>query len=334
MTVRLRRRLGNFLALQLVGELLEARELNTVAPDLSDGGNPSELVAPAAVTSATISEVTIRVDDQLVSITPGATLALKVGQLIAVQGVRFQLDGAAQADDQFALEGYLRQLTVSGRSRISDDYNYQDGRFGSGLSLNEGASSGEHQGLTGAWQATTGQTALSLVLMRYADDVPAGLPLARIVIQLQVTQRTDKVDFQIAQGKVDKAQLDRTTTITGAWVNTTKGTFRNYAEVNVYHESDLLAPVWVGTLSGVSVNGGRVSGEFTNDRADDAFAERWVPNRSGRYVVRFYADPENVWKETNERNNTREIVVKISPQQADIAFATNATNPTHHRKKR
>ena len=95
----------------------------------------------------------------------------------------------------------------------------------------------------------------------------------------------------------------------GEWINDGDGTFWTYAELDVYHESDLTNPVWVGTLTGETGPGDSEGGTFENT-TDDAFDRWWRPDRTGTYLVKAYVDPEAAWHESNETNNI--VVFKMN----------------------
>jgi hypothetical protein len=282
------------------------------------GSDPSSLLTDSGVVAAvdaattdSITQIVLRVGSQTHTLTTSnSTVEIAAGEQWTVEGVQFQTGLAVTAEDRFALEGYVRVQPAD--ASTVPDFDYAHGRYGAAVEVPAGEFGGMHPGLDDGWEAVAGQNRLSLSLIRYAPDAENGAVVGRYFVDLQVGAPTPETDFVFRGGQVLKPKVGEPTTILGTWLNAGHGHYENYAEVNVYRKNDLTMPIWVGTLSGVSGDGGVVMGEFLNNRSDDPFTERWEPKNSGDYLVRFYADPENVWNESDEANNMRELVVRVN----------------------
>ncbi|MGI9429170.1 MAG: CARDB domain-containing protein, partial [Bythopirellula sp.] len=114
--------------------------------------------------------------------------------------------------------------------------------------------------------------------------------------------------------------------------NAGEGQYRSYAEVDIYHESDPTKVVWSGTQADVVGEGDKDAGEFLNKVRRDGFSKQWVPELGGKYTLKFYADPENHWAESNEDNNvhTLEIEVEDLRQKVKGRDATHGFGIGHH----
>lgn len=175
------------------------------------------------------------------------------------------------------------------------EFDYEDGRFGdpSGDAPLAGGVH-EHGGLDGAWDPVDGTNRLSLALVRYFGDLEWEVH-DRFFVNLQQGQ----TDLEIAFVDFNPSQTQFSATIRNNGVHTVT----NYAEVDVYHESDLLNPVWVG-VADFTLDAGKSSAlRFSNPATDPNFDTQWTPGESGTYVYQVYLDPENALQELEEGNN-------------------------------
>ena len=230
-------------------------------------------------------------------------LTLLAGDTLEVTEIAFNTD----ADEGvFAAEGYVNKVGDLTSASLID---YNDGRF-SDPSRDFAANGGDGAvaGLNNSWTVEAGWDRLTLNLIHYteaATDVSG-----RFFVNLQVGEPDFAFDTEV---------LDRVTqqdivagdavVIPGGWFNSSSGVFHNYAEVNVYQDSNPDAVVWAGALVGNA--GDSVEGEFVNTRANDPFSERWTPTAPGEYTLRYYIDPENSAAESNEDNNFYEIRLTV-----------------------
>lgn len=328
-------------------ESLENRQLMTASAAVTPPLETAALVGSTADTSTAagqISQITVRVGDKtLVLNQSNSTLPLVAGQAWSVSSVDFLTGKPATADDQYVLEGYVR--TQPADASGTADFDYANGKYSTASQLKDGATAGTLAGLSGEWKAELGQDRLVVSLVRYAPDAPNGQTVAQFFVQLSVGSPAPKTDFRVSGGRISQPRQGQATTIYGSWLNDGTGRYQNYAEVDVFRDGNFTVPVWVGTLSGVSVDGQKVTGEFLNNNPNDAYASRWTPDRSGRYVIRFYADPENTWQESNESNNISEVKVQVTGRSsnnrnaraADLVFGDYAANqsvPTNNRRNR
>lgn len=252
-----------------------------------------------------ISAIHLLVGGQKVTITSlDQIVELNVGDELQVVGIDYRLQGSEVVSGKIAFEGYLNKL--KGSDARTD---YRDGRFGRHVS--EGiipSGTSVHPGLETGWKMEAGTESLTLVMVRYDENG------ATIEDRVNIRTQVGQPDFVIGD-KVriaGRAAVGRKVRILGAWGNEGEGTYRNYAEVNIYHESDPNKIVWAGTLSDVVEAGEFDKGQFLNTNDKYGFSKRWIPEQGGTFVLKFYADPENQWNETNEDNNVFVTKVEIS----------------------
>ena len=252
-----------------------------------------------------ISAVHLLVDGREVTITSlDQTIELNVGDELQIVGIEYRFQGNEVVSGKIAFEGYLNKL--KGSDTRTD---YRDGRFGRHVSEGEIPSGTSiHPGLDGSWKMTAGTESLTLVMVRYSEDGSAVED--RVNLRTQVGQPDFVLDSD--RIRVGKAIVGRKVRISGSWGNEGAGTYRNYAEVNIYHESNPDKLVWAGTMSGVVREGRFSRGQFLNTSDSHGFSKRWTPEEGGTYILKFYADPENNWNESNEENNVYETKVEVS----------------------
>jgi hypothetical protein len=275
-----------------------------------------------------ISAVHVLIDGRELTLTSlDQPLVMEVGAALQIVGIEYRLQGDEPMDGRIAFEGYLNKLKGS---RVRTDYS--DGRFGGHVQEGElpfGSSS--HPGLSGTWTVEAGTESLTLVMVRYGVD--------EIAVEDRLTIRTQvgTPDFVISpdvkfRGSNQGLVAGRKIRIAGTWGNAGEGQYRSYAEVDIDHESDPTRVVWSGTQADVLGEGEKDAGEFLNKVRRDGFAKRWVPELGGKYTLKFYADPENHWAESNEDNNvvTLELKVEDLRQKVKGRDATRGFGVGHH----
>ncbi|MGI9515489.1 MAG: Ig-like domain-containing protein [Pirellulaceae bacterium] len=305
---------------QLSFESLEQRRLLTTTGFDSPGELPIEQIASetAPLQQDGISSLVIDRNGELLSVKLSlGILELHNGDEIRVAEIGFD---SVESSGVFAAEGYVHKLHDADSPTVID---YADGRF-SAREANADATGGAGTiaGMSDAWVVETGWDRLTINLMHYTET---GVSVADlVVVKLQVGQP----DFEFDTGSLDRIgeQLIRVgdeVEISGAWHNTLEGVFHNYAEVDVYHSSDMNTIVWAGSTAGAVGADNTVSGVFTNRVTDDAFSELWTPDQTGEYVLKYYLDPEGVVAEANEDNNEYEVSVIVEAKPAPQAIADN-----------
>lgn len=268
-----------------------------------------------------ITSITISVNGELRTLEPANDrLNLSVGDRFEV--VEIELDSNAQ-NGVFAAEGYLNKIDSDSGPSLVD---YNDGRF-SLIEDNFTANGGDGvvNGLDGSWTAEEGWDRLTLSLIHYQES---NIEIAsRALISIQV----DQADFAFDSAALRQIQEQTGTVgesfdIYGVWNNLGSGKFHNYAEVDIYHSSDREQIVWAGAVVGNVSADNSVEGFFRNTRPQDSFAETFVPEQSGSYILRFYLDPEGVVAESNEANNQIDIEVFVEePNLAPTAHDDQAS---------
>jgi hypothetical protein len=235
-------------------------------------------------------DVWVKESETPVVIAPGDTLEV-AGALIDVQGELVKTGGVLQ------MEGYLRAADKQGLG----EFDYRDGRFSAGLPVEAAAADEVHAGLAGSWEIAAEHNRLSVGLVHYmGDDVTV---TDRFFVQIQ-TALPDFVLSAEIKGKDDRTfKVGQQVHLEAAFANAGDGWFATYVEADVYHESDLVTPVWVGTLEGVAGGKHEVGGRLASDNAADPFDKFWRPDWAGTYVVKAYVDPEHDWLEGDESNN-------------------------------
>lgn len=306
---------------QLRCEPLERREMLSV-----NVGNSPILQVPSSVDSQpaaiasqidssldarsqalAISAVHLRIDGREVTLTSlDQLLEMNVGSSLQVVGIDYRLHGEESVTGKIAFEGYLNKLRGS---RLRTDYG--EGRFGGHEQQGElpfGRVS--HSGLDGDWTMQAGTESLTIVMVRYGAD--------EVVVEDRITIRTQvgTPDFVFnpelkIKGSNKGLVAGRTVKISGSWGNLGEGTYRNYAEVDIYHESDPSKIVWSGSIADLVEAGEVDKGTFVNKVKRDGFSRHWIPELGGTYTLKFYADPENLWNEANETNNVYTTQIEV-----------------------
>ena len=233
-------------------------------------------------------------------------LNLVAGDTVEVSEIGVRSDAT---DGVFAAEGYVNKIGDLTSASLID---YNDGRF-SDRAGNFAANGGDGiiTGLNNTWQAESGWDRLTVNLLHYTEE--ATEVAGRFFVNMQVGLPDFELDTAVIDQIVEQEiTIGDAVTIPGAWLNNNSGLFHNYAEVDVYHESDTELIIWAGALVGNA--GDSVEGEFVNSRDNDGFTERWIPTQTGEYVLKYYVDPENINIESNEDNNEYEIRLTVSEE--------------------
>lgn len=316
-------------------EPLEKREMLSVntasAPELPLQSEPDLATAVVAAQvensldaraqELAISAIHFRIDGRDVTLTSlDQLLEMKVGSSLQVVGIEYRLNGENTVEGKIAFEGYLNKLRGS---RVRTDYN--DGRFGG--HEQEGQldfGSAKHSGLSDAWKMEAGTESLTLVMVRYGSD--------KVAVEDRITVRTQvgTPDFVMTprwkvSGSSKGIVAQRSVKIFGEWGNLGEGTYRNYAEVDIYHESDPDKIVWSGALADTVEGGETDKGQFVNKVQRDGFSRNWIPELGGTYTLKFYADPENTWNESDESNNVLTAKVEVN----DLRYRAPARDAFH-----
>ena len=254
-----------------------------------------------------VTSVTLRIngEEQVVNLND-PQLELAAGDVVEV--VEIGLNSNA-TDGVFAVEGYINKIEDSSSASLID---YEDGRFSlieDNFTANGG--SGVVQGLDGSWEVGNGYDRLTLTVLHYTES---GVDVAaRSLIQLEVGSADFAFDESVFQAlREGSFQVGENLDIFGRWFNNGTGKFHNYAEVDIYHESNREQIIWAGALTGNPTSDNLIEGFFTNTRADDPFTEVFVPELEGNYIFRFYADPEGIVAESNESNNQIDVIVNVT----------------------
>ncbi len=292
------------------------------APELA----PDPVVAPTVVVddanslaarsqALAISAVHFLVDGQEVTLTSlDQHLHMSAGSSLEVVGITYRWQGVEPLAGKIAFESYLSK--IHGQEARDD---YEDGRFGRHEQTEVSLGTTTHSGLEGGWVVEVGTESLSLLMVRYTEEG------AQVEDRLRITTQVGAPDFYVdpdieivpsSKGLI----VGRRLRISGAWGNAGAGLYRNHTELDIYHESDLTRPVWVGVRADVLGAGETESGKFINKIKQDGFAKDWVPERSGTYILSFVADPENLCNEADEANNRVTMRLKIA-DAGDVAAA-------------
>lgn len=305
-------------------EPLEARHLLSANPLVAAPVNFGEADATPAVTRSivdnsldarnqalAISAIHLRAGGNDVTVSSlNELVKVDIGDTLQVIGIDYRLNNGAVVSGKIAFEGYLNSLKGS---KVKTDYS--DGRFGrheqEGL-LPEGSAS--HSGLEGGWKMQAGTESLTLVMVRYDESG------ATVEDRVNLRTQVGTPDFAISprvilRGGGSELVAGKQTRIYGTWANLGEGRFRNYAEVDIYHESDPTKIVWAGTLSKTLGAKQAVIGEFRNASSDEQFSKRWTPELAGTYIIKMYADPEQNWQESDEGNNVVTVKVTVAAEK-------------------
>lgn len=261
-----------------------------------------------------ISRIVVEVNGIQQELTATNNLLLVVeGDTIEVVEIDFQSDSTTGV---FASEGYVNKISDLTSASLID---YNDGRF-SQREANQEATGGKGTitGLSGEWSVETGWDRLTVNLMHYTDD--SSEVAGRFFVNLSVGQPDFEFDLEtLDQIKTQEIYAGDEVSIPAAWMNTLGGRFHNYAEVDIYLASNMDEIVWAGAAVGNVDADNEVRGEFLNNRSDDPFSERWTPEVEGKYVLKYYLDPEGATAETNEDNNEYEIRLAIKSKALPVA---------------
>ena len=275
------------------------------------------LVAQAVEFDTVVESVTVRIngEEQVLDLEQ-AQIQLADGDTLEIVEIGL---GTNATDGVIAVEGYINKINnPNGASEID----YSDGRFSlRDKNLVADGSAGVVQGLDGVWEVGSGWDRLSLVVLHYTEDGTETVDLQQITLEVGVADFAFDVPYleQIGDtvGRVGE-QFD----ISARWFNDGAGTFHNYAEVDIYHESNLDQIIWAGALVGNPSGDGVVEGLFQNTRADDGFDEFFTPSEEGGYLLRFYLDPEAAVAESDESNN-----------QVDVKILVEGAKPENERQQ-
>lgn len=290
---------GSMPQLQLPSEPEFVPAVIAPAVDNSLGARDQDLAISAVHLLIDGREVTLSSLDQL--------LEMEVGSSLQIVGIDYRLNGEEVVSGKIAFEGYLNKLKGS---RVRTDYD--DGRFGGHDQQGElPFGSASHPGLNDAWKMEAGTESITLVMVRYGAD---GVAVEdRITIRTQVGTPDFVFNPEVRiKGSSKGVFTGRSVKIHGVWGNAGEGTYRNYAEVDIYHESDPTKIVWSGTLADVVDAGEYDKGQFINKVKQDGFSKSWIPELGGTYTLKFYVDPENRWNESSEDNNL--VVAQVEVQ--------------------
>jgi hypothetical protein len=251
-----------------------------------------------ALATADITALLLRINGQEQWASESETrLVVAPSSTLEIAGARIDVsDDLVSAGGVLQMEGYLRSSTADD---ALGEFNYADGRFSTAITVDEAAADAVHGGLNGSWQVTPETNRISVVLVHYVGD--AVTVMDRFFVQLQ-TSVPDFVGEGEVRGTSRSIKVGQLVQLAASISNLGEQSSDTYIEVDVYHESDPLTPVWVGTLVEKDGNG-RVSGQVRNDNPHDRFEKFWRPDRAGEYTIKVYVDPELHWLEAEEGNN-------------------------------
>ena len=271
-------------------------------------------IAEFGVLDDEILHLKVLVNGEVRTLTPNDnSLELVAGDRLEVVEIGFY---SSETTGVFAAEGYVNKISDLSSASMVD---YNDGRFSGGDrdSIATGAF-GRIGGLANEWIVESGWDRVAVNLMHY--DVESTEVSARFFAHLQVGQPDFEFDTDYLDTILEKdITVGDKVTIPAKWLNSLGGNFHNYAEVDIYHESDLETIVWAGAAVGNASQANAIEGEFLNLRDDDSFSERWSPDAPGEYVLKYYIDPEKFANESNEENNEYEIRLNVEAKPAPIA---------------
>ncbi len=284
---------------RLALELLEDRLVLNAAP----------VAAPVAATTETaqdpitITAVHLQIGDRELTVEGRHnTVVFEPGEQLNVTAIDYVVTSEAnELEGVIAFEGYLRH---SQPESLQGNYDYSDGRFRDPMSEDPIADGTyQHGGLEGGWELAAGHNRLSLALVRYFEDSFAAEN--HYIVNLQAGES----DLRFGGAYYKRA--DDGILFGAVIANKGTATVSTYTEIDVYDENDQTTPIWVGVAL-IDLQPGESSFvTYRNDNSSDAFADLWVPEERGRYVVKFSIDPENVVAETDKSNNLLESKIKI-----------------------
>jgi hypothetical protein len=255
-----------------------------------------ELLEPRLALSADLTAVAVSLGGEVTWIHDSETkLAVVPGQELAIVGALIDVtDDLVSTGGVLQMEGYLRSGDGAGGL---GEFDYTQGRFSSALTVDEAAIDEVHAGLSGGWTIDALHNRLSIVLVHYVGDAVATTD--RFFLQLQ----TYMPDYGVTGGAVEsdnrEIKVGQMVDIRFELTNSGDAVLPWYVEGDVYHESDLTTPVWVGTFVATD----KSKGKLVNDNDSDSFSKHWHPDRAGRYLIKLYVDPEQQWLEGTEDNN-------------------------------
>jgi Uncharacterized conserved protein len=251
-----------------------------------------------ALAAADVTALLLRINGQDKWVNHSETpVVIAPGSSFEVAGARIDVDGAlVNTGGVLQMEGYVRSST---KQDALGEFNYADGRFSFALPVDEAAADVVHGGLNGTWKVAAESNRLSVVLVHYVGD--AVEVMDRFFVQLQSVLPEFVGDGKV-QGVNGSVKLGQLVQFAASVSDLGEGMAVTYLEVDVYHESDPLTPVWVGTVVEKDSNG-HVSGQVHNHNDSDAFEKFWRPDRAGTYLIKVYVDPEHHWLESSEDNN-------------------------------
>lgn len=307
-------------------ESLEERRVLSANGFDGDGSSDSGFVAPDDSGSVfglpqndAISYVKILVNETEIHELTASSNRLELVRGDVVEVVEIGVETTDQTG-VFAAEAYVSKIGDLTSASLID---YNDGRF-SDPSRDFVANGGDGaiRGLNNHWDMQEGWDRMTINLMHY--DVDSTEVAGRFFINVQV----GKPDFEYDTEHLDsilqqEIHVGDEVTIPARWTNNLAGNFHNYAEVDIYHASDTDKIVWAGALAGNASESNVVEGEFLNDREDDPFSEKWTPDVSGEYILKYYLDPEHVVSEASEGNNLYEIRVSVNEESTPAPIAVD-----------
>lgn len=246
--------------------------------------------ASRAVDQIQVDEIThlvVEVNGISQTLTPeNNLLQLVAGDQVQVVEISFISDSS---EGVFAAAGYLNKISDLTSASLID---YNDGRF-SAREANQEATGGEGSiaGPMEGWKVEEGWDRMTINLMHYTAN--SSEVAGRFFVQMNVGQPDFQFDFEtIDHFKSKEILVGDTVSIPARWMNTPGGQFHNYAEVDIYHSSNMDQTVWAGASVGNADSEHSLTGEFLNRRSDDSFTERWQPMMEGEFVLKYYLDPE------------------------------------------
>jgi len=264
-----------------------------------------EQLEPRLALSADLTAVAVSIGGEVTWIHDSeAKIAVAPGQELAIVGALIDVtDDLVSTGGMLQMEGYLRSGDGAGGL---GEFDYTQGRFSPGLTVDEAAIDEVHAGLSGGWTIDPLHNRLSIALVHYVGDAVATTD--RFFLQLQ----TFMPDFGIVNATHDNGhrefKVGQKVDIRFELTNSGDGALPWYVEGDVYHESDLTTPIWVGTF----VSADESKGKLVNDNDLDSFSKHWRPDREGTYIIKLYADPEHEWLEGSEDNNVFTFSITVS----------------------
>lgn len=302
-------------------ENLEERRVLSATLGGEDPGGDSGFISPefedpdyGPQLDDALNYIKVAINDEIIEIDPANDqLELQAGDKVEVVEIGFQTD---EAEGVFAAEGYINKINDLTSASLID---YNDGRFSS----REGnhAADGENgvvQGLEESWVVESGWDRLTINLMHYTADS------TEVAERFFITMRVGQPDFEFDTQHLDQI-LDQEIAvgdevdIPARWFNNLAGNFHNYAEVDIYHESDPEKIIWAGATVGNASSDNSIVGNFLNTREGDGFTHQWTPDKPGEYILRYYLDPEGFVEEKDETNNRYQIQLTVKDAAAPVA---------------